>query len=123
MHAWTPTLRVPRDAQGNVRGGGWMRETLCLWPLTEDRTALEAPLIIRDCRGEFGPPFHGSEWRADHPSAATVQLADGVWHHVLGRVTELAELTHGSGPTPQTGIYLEEVASWGKAIPTWNFRW
>ena len=60
-------------------------------------------------------------WRVDHPSAATLQLADGRWHNVMGyRIhedVESPELT----PPPQTGAYLEEVISSGEPIPTWNF--
>ena len=93
-----------------------------LWPLNAARTGLEAPLVARSCRAEFGPPPGDSAWRADHPSAVTVQLADGEWRHVLGyRIVEVAELTHATDPTPQTGAYLEEVITDGQAIPVWNW--
>ena len=120
MHPRGTRLRVLKDAEGRVRGGGWTRDTLCLWPLNAERTGLEAPLVARSCQAEFGPPPGDSAWRADHPSGATVQLADGKWHHVLGyRIVEVAELTHASDPTPQTGAYLEEVITDGRAIPLW----
>lgn len=105
-----------------VRGGGWLREKICLWPLNADRTGLELPIIARDCHREFGPPPGGSTWNADHPSAATVRLGDGAWHDILGyRVVERGEITYGMDPAPQTGAYLEEVDSAGGTIPAWNF--
>ena len=49
-------------------------------------------------------------------------LLDGKWHHVLGyRIVEVAELTHSSDPTPQTGAYLEEVVTEGQTIPSWKW--
>jgi hypothetical protein len=115
-------LRVGRDAAGNVGGGGWTREVLCLWPLNDDRAGLGTPIVARDLRAEFGPPPAGSDWRIDHPSGATLRLADGAWHHVLAsRVLETAEITNASPPTPQTGTYLQEVLSDGPALPSWIF--
>ncbi|MEE2710803.1 MAG: sialidase family protein [Gemmatimonadota bacterium] len=122
MHPRGAQLRVLKNAEGNVRGGGWQRDTLCIWPLNAGRTGLEAPLVARCCREEFGPPPGDSAWRADHPTGTTVQLADGKWHHVLGyRIVEVAELTHSSDPTPQTGAYLEEVITEGQTIPPWKW--
>ena len=110
-----------RDAQGHVQGGGWLRKSLYLWPLTADRTGLETPLLVRDCRGEFGPPPAGSLWRVDHPSGGVVQLADGQWHSVIGyRILEDVESQDLPVP-PQTGGYLEEVLSTGTAHPAWEF--
>lgn len=115
-------VKMKVDAEGQLRGGGWTRKTLCIWPLNEERSGLLTPIIARDCRGEWGPPPGGSTWRIDHPSGTTVKLGDGQWHHILGaRVVEYAELTHAMGPTPQTGAYLEEVISAGEPIPAWNF--
>jgi hypothetical protein len=53
----------------------------------------------------------------------TVQLADGAWHNVLGyRLGTRGEMTnYGSDPAQQTGAYIQEVISAGRAIPTWNF--
>jgi len=113
---------VSLDPEGRVRGGGWMRETLVIWPLNEARTGLETPIVARGCRGDFGPPPGGTTWRVDHPSGATVRLADAQWHHVLAtRILEYGELTEMANPTPQTGTHLEEVVSAGPAIPTWRF--
>ncbi|MFN0171204.1 MAG: sialidase family protein [Bryobacteraceae bacterium] len=122
MHPTDPRYRYPVDAQGRTRAGGWLREKLCLWPLNAGRTELEAPILVRDCRADFGAPPGGTTWNIDHPIAATLQLADGAWHNVLAvRVVERGEVTHLMGPTPQTGTYLEEVVSSGTAIPTWRF--
>ena len=113
--------RLPRDADGPIRGGGWPREKLYLWPLQKNRSQLAAPILARNPREEFGTPPGGSMWRADHPSGATVQLADGKWHHVLGyRVLEDVEWDD-QAPPPQTGAYLEEVISAGEPIAAWNF--
>jgi hypothetical protein len=112
---------LPRDPAGRPRLGGWLRENLYLWPLTLDRTGVEAPLRIRECRSEFGPPPHGSTWNVDHPTGMTLQLADGRWRHLLTeRILEYAEL-RGFGPTPATGLYVEEVVSAGEPLPTWRF--
>ena len=114
-------FRIPADKQGRVRGGGWTRQKLYLWPLTEDRTGLEAPLLGRHCKADFGPAPSGSMWRADHPVAATVRLADGKWHNIMGyRIHDDVE-SHDLEAPPQTGAYLEEVVSAGEPIPSWKF--
>ena len=110
-----------RDDQGRVRAGGWLRNSLSLWPLNPDRTGLETPILVRDCRAEFGPAPAGSVWRADHAQGGVVQLADGKWHSVLGyRILEDVETLDLPVP-PQTGGYLEEVFSTGPPHPAWNF--
>jgi hypothetical protein len=115
-------VAIYRDSRGRARGGGWTRKTLCLWPLNEDRTGLQAPVVARDCQAAWGPPPGGSIWVADHPSGMTVHLADGEWHHVLAyRVLELGEISHALEPTSQTGGFVEEVLSTGPAVPIWNF--
>ena len=112
----------PPKADISMRAGGWMREKLLLWPLLKDRNGLAPPLVARDCRAEFGAPPGGSVWIVDTPSSAVVRLADGAWHCVLGyRIVERAEVTHRGDPTPQTGIYLEEVLSSGAASAAWSF--
>ena len=115
-------VAIYRDSKGRVRGGGWTRKTLMLWPLNDQRTGIEEPVLVRDCRADFSRPPGGSVWVADHPSGMTVHLADGKWHHVLAyRVLELAELSHAIEPAPQTGGYIEEVLSNGPTIPVWQF--
>ncbi len=107
-------FRIPADAEGRVRGGGWTRQKLYLWPLSDDRASLEAPILGRHCKAEFGPAPSGSMWRADHPSSTTVQLADGNWHNVMGyRIHDDVE-SHELPSPPQTGAYLEEVISAGR---------
>ena len=114
-------FRIPADAEGRVRGGGWTRQKLYIWPLGDDRASLEAPILGRHCKAEFGPAPSGSMWRADHPSSTTVQLADGNWHNVMGyRIHDDVE-SHELPSPPQTGAYLEEVISAGEPIPTWKF--
>jgi hypothetical protein len=114
-------FRIPADAEGRVRGGGWTRQKLYLWPLSDDRAGLEAPILGRHCKAEFGPAPSGSMWRADHPSSTTVQLGDGNWHNVMGyRIHDDVE-SHELPSPPQTGAYLEEVISAGEPIPTWKF--
>jgi hypothetical protein len=60
-------------------------------------------------------------WFMDHASGETVRLADGRWHHLLSyRIMDRGE--HGGGaPPPQTGLYLEEVASAGEPLAGWRF--
>ena len=48
------------QGSGRQRLGGWLRETLVLWPLSKDRTRLGLPIVIRDTRKEFGPPPGGA---------------------------------------------------------------
>ncbi|PYV10422.1 MAG: hypothetical protein DMG07_21155 [Acidobacteria bacterium] len=123
---YTPWIKVPGGDAGISRlepaGGRGERSTLCIWPLNERRDGLEAPLLARDCRTEFGVPPSGTVWAADHPSAMTLQLGDGEWHHVLGyRLLDWKENTHFIAPSPRTGAYVEEVFSVGEPVPPWNF--
>jgi hypothetical protein len=107
-----------------VEAGKNSRSTLSLWPLKEDRSGLAEPISVRDCRAEFGPPTGGSNWtwRADHPSAMTVRLADGKWHTLLGvRVQDYREIKEAMAPTPHTGMYVHEVISTGPPHAIWNF--
>lgn len=106
-----------------VRQGGWMRETLCFWPINENRSGVGTPMIVRDTRGEFGPPPDRSTWMCDHPSGAIVQLADGAWHSLIGyRIATRGEMTnYGSDPTPQSAAYLDEVHSVGEPVAIWKF--
>ena len=50
-------------------------------------------------------------------------VADGLWHNVLSyRVVDNGEVEGRAPPAPQTGCYVEEVFSRGKAVPpSWNF--
>ena len=100
---------------------GRERDLLCLWPLNEQRTGLMDRLEIRDALAEFGPPPTGPVWFMDHPTAVTLRLADGEWHHVLiYRLMDRGEHA-GAAPPAQTGMYVEEVKSSGPAIPEWLF--
>lgn len=111
-----------RDSEGRPIHGGWLREKLYAWPLNADRNGVEAPLAVRRCRDEFGPPPGGSTWIADHPTSATVRLADGRWHSVIGyRLMEAGERDNGLKPTAQTGSYVEEVVASGPPVPAWIF--
>lgn len=99
------------------------RNTLTIWPLSDDRRTLLEPRDVLDCRATFGPP-EGSNWtwRADHPSGMTVRLADEKWHHLLGfRVQDYREIKEAMPPTPRTGMYVQEIQSAGPTHPTWNF--
>ena len=104
------------------------RETLSLWPLNAERTAIEPAIVARQSRGEFGAPPGRTYWCVDHPSASTVQLADGKWHNVLAyRVLEEVEtcpwcrLTGVETYSAHTGCFVEEVLSDGEARPSWSF--
>ncbi len=115
---FTPT---PKTGRG--------RNTLCLWPLNPVRTGLETPLLIRDAVAEFGPPPASCDlerpetWMLDHPTAATVQLADDRWHNLLAYRVKHSPLWAAAAtqPAPQTGCYLEEIFSSGPAVQAWEF--
>ncbi len=110
------------DSRGRTQPSIEMRETLLLWPLSEDRRRLLEPVTARDCNTDFGTPPFGSIWRADHPVGLTVHLADGLWHHLLSyRVLEQNECVNDAPATPFTGTYIEEVSTPGPAIPHWRF--
>ena len=100
------------------------RSTLCIWPLKASRDGLEKPIVVKDCRAEFGPPPGNSNWtwRADHPSGMALRLADGKWHAILGmRVQDYREIKEAMPPTPHTGMYVHEVISQGEPHPVWKF--
>jgi hypothetical protein len=115
---FTPT---PKTGRG--------RDTLRLWPLNATRTGLENPILVRDAIAEFGPPPPSSNperpetWMLDHPTAATVQLADGRWHNLLAYRVKHSPLWAAAATVPsvRTGCYIEEVLSTAPALPAWNF--
>lgn len=101
---------------------GTRRTRLQCWELLGEMTRVGEPRLIRDCDQEFGVAAEGMFWAVDHPSSATVRLADGQWHGLLCyRV--LAFPTRGKAETvvPQTGCYLEELLGSGPPLPTWRF--
>jgi hypothetical protein len=111
------------DSIGRRQPSTEMRETLLLWPLSQDRRHLLEPLLARDCSADFGRPPYGSIWRVDHPIGLNVRLADGHWHHILTyRVLEQNECVGGAPSTPHTGTYVEEVLTTGPALPEWKFK-
>ncbi len=115
-------IKLVKDSRGSPLWGGRSRNTLCFWPLNEERNGLLPAFVARDLRKEFGPTPGGTAWRVDHPVAVTLRLADGRWRNVIAmRILEYGELTHMQDPTPHTGAYLEEVISAGEPIPVWNF--
>jgi hypothetical protein len=117
-----PMPVIYKDSEGWPILGGKGRNTMCIWPLNEERTALKDAIVVRDCEAEFGPPV-GSGWRVDHPVGLPVRLADGNWHTILVmRVLDYAELTFEMPPTARTGTYLEEVLTSGPPLPIWDFE-
>lgn len=112
------------DSFGRVpRHSILLREVLQLWPLSDDRTKLREPVVIRDCNADFGPPPGGTVWYADHPITATLRLAGGRWHHVMCyRALEQSEGRSTAPPTRFTGCYVEEVVSDGEEKPVWRFN-
>ena len=98
-----------------------VREKLCLWSLNQAKDGLETSSLVRDSVAEFSLAPSGDTWNIDHPSAMTVQLADGNRHNVLAmRICDHAEVREGADPAPQTGCYVEEVLSLGTPIPIWT---
>lgn len=110
------------DSLGRRQPSIEMRETLLLWPLSDDRRTLLEPVLARDCNADFGTPPYGSIWRADHPVGLNVRLADGRRHHLLAyRVLEQSECVSDAPATAHTGAYLEDVVTGGTGIPEWRF--
>ncbi|MEA3477947.1 MAG: hypothetical protein U9R60_07195 [Bacteroidota bacterium] len=127
FHARSP-ISINRAADGtpyiaaNLFPQSRTREILCMWPINTNRTELGELYIARDARGQFGPAPSGSWWRVDHPISSVLRLADGKWHGVLTyHIVDNGEVEGFGFPTPQTGYYIEEIFSKGKAIPVWNF--
>ncbi len=121
LHPLGERFRPKKDDQGIVYASARGREKLCLWPLNQARDGLEPPILVRDSVAEFGLAPSGDTWAVDHPSASTVQLADGNWHNLIGmRICDTAEVREGATPAPQTGCYVEEVLSSGTPIATWS---
>jgi hypothetical protein len=125
--SWTTTVHVPRIREpvplsiNRAADGtpylattplGQARSVLKLWPLDAGRTRLEEPLVAHE-------PRKGLSQSVDHPTSATLRLADGKWHHVLVYRMRLG------GPdrtgARRVGCCVEEVFSRGMAIPTWQF--
>ena len=111
------------NSYGRPHDSNLLRETLRLWPLASDQSALLDPITVRDGRIDFGPPPHGSIWWVDHPVGRNVRLADGQWHHLLTyRVLEENENLHGAPLTACTGTYIEDLFTSGPAAaPEWRF--
>ena len=121
LHPLAERFRPKKNDQGIVHATPAGREKLCFWPLNQARNGLETPILVRDSVAEFGLAPSGDFWAVDHPSATTVQLADGNWHNLIGmRICDTAEVREGAAPAPQTGCYVEEVLSSGTPIPMWN---
>ncbi|MCE9559998.1 MAG: glycoside hydrolase [Armatimonadetes bacterium] len=115
------------------------REMLAVWALNPTRDALHSPHIASFPRYEYGPPptystysvvnegdagqmNKGRDWTSDHPTAMTLRLSDGRWHHLLCyRVLAQAEVQGPIPPTPYSGLHVEEVFSVGEVKPEWNF--
>lgn len=121
-------VTINRTADGtpyiaaNLPSNSRTREVLGLWQLNKERTDFEDVIIARDCRAEFGFAPSGSWWRVDHPRSTVLQLADGAWHDVLiYQIVDNLQIEGDADMAPQTGHYLEEVFSDGKAIPAWQF--
>jgi hypothetical protein len=103
-------------AYGHERG--WLR----LWPLNAERTGLEDGITVRDGERQFGRTPSGKPWYIDHASGGRLRLADGRWHGILTyRVMDTGEFSLGP-PSPQTGLYVEEVTSAGPEAPAWRFE-
>ena len=88
----------------------WMRESLALWPLSDDRSTVKGQIIAKAPLDEFPPPTYGGTWWIDHPQFANVVLSDGKLHTTFAcRVLEFNEAMGRKPPTPYTGAYIEEI--------------
>ena len=111
-----------QNFKGEHLGSMILRECLLAWPLKNDFSGLEEPLVICDAPTEFGAPTWGSFWRVDHPIALPVRLKDGKWHTIVCfRVLEHNECDSDAPMTPFTGCYVREINCLGETLPPWNF--
>lgn len=119
------------DGEGRRIPSTFLRNTLCLWPLTPDRRDVEAPVKVLDCTERFGPPRAFGEaspkrrngWNVDHPVGNVVRLADGRWHNLLCfRVADSALNMGGQDAPEPGGAWIEEVTEEGETPrPEWHF--
>ncbi len=121
-----------KDSRGRTIPSTHWRDKLFLWPLTEDRTDVEKPIVLLDANKQFGPARQNvarvplsidNVWKIDHPLANTVRLADGEWHCLLSfRVTDAAVNAGGADPSDQSGFWTARIQrAKEKPIPVWRF--
>ncbi len=97
------------DMRGMTTPDARMREYLCAWKLSADRTGVEAESLLLDGKAVLGPVPSGLVWYLDHPIGAVVELG-GKKRALLGfRVADAAEVVRDGKPGPKTGFWVEEV--------------
>jgi hypothetical protein len=120
------------DSRGRTIPSTRWRDRLSIWPLTADRTGVEAPVCVVDMTEHFGPPrpidgphmIHDNTWMADHPIGSVCRLADGAWHALMAfRVSDMAINAGGAAePACPAGTWIEEIeGDASPPIPVWRF--
>jgi len=101
----------------------YSRSKLMLWALSDDGESMEEPVVLFD--SDVLPRYDDMlNWWLDHPTGATVRLADGKWRHLLThRVMSESEVRGFTRDVRvESGFYIHEVESDRPAIPAWRFR-
>jgi len=107
--AGNPRCDLRRDPQGRSLMRCWLRDTVSLWPLSEDGREIGERVDLLRAVESFGPtePADGpipNLWTVDHPSGGIMRLADSALHSLLFiRVMTIGELTLNMNPTAYTG--------------------
>ena len=102
--------------------GPYSRARLAIWPLSHDFTDVLPPQMVFDAAALPSRPSDLSWW-VDHPTGATIRLADGQWRHILAfRVISEAEVRgHASSAPPESGLHIREIETGGAPRPPWRF--
>lgn len=120
-----PHVGPHKNGIGQEISVGRWREMISFWPLTDDRTGIEAPSFSFDFdRARFGPSPNGSAVWADHPISGIVRLADEKLHCILClRVWVRDEVNNEVIATPMSGTWIKEVHNLndGPELPIWGF--
>ena len=99
-----------------------LREKLLAYPLKNDLTGIEEPLVIQDGNADFGMPPYNSFWRIDLPVGMTLQFRNKkICHLIFYRVLEHLECDSNAMPTEFTGCHIAEIKSDGNVMPIWKF--
>lgn len=99
------------------------RESLHIWPISDDRRTLLPSLSVRECAVSFRDVDTENIWSADNAVGRVVRMADGQWYSLLVyRVAHANEIVKAVPVTPVTGCYLGKVFSDGPVVPTWDFE-
>lgn len=135
--SWRRSLAIPRKrtpspvsvcaaADGSVflcaNVAGTNRDSLMAWLLNASLDGIAGERLVRDCTAEFGMAPDNTYWACDHPTGATIRLADGRWHNLLlYRLLAFPRGGRAEPIVPQTGCCVEDIVHTQTIIPAWTF--